>query len=35
MDVINALAATVGPGHKVDLNEPELTIVAEICQVRI
>ncbi|KAI9264590.1 hypothetical protein EDC94DRAFT_517172 [Helicostylum pulchrum] len=33
LDVINALAATVGPGHKVDLNEPELTIIAEVCQV--
>ncbi|CAO3622700.1 unnamed protein product [Mucor hiemalis] len=33
MDVINKLAATVGPGHAVDLNEPELTIVAEVCQV--
>ncbi|KAI8078192.1 uncharacterized protein B0P05DRAFT_542884 [Gilbertella persicaria] len=32
MDVINALAATVGPGHKVDLKDPELTIIAEICQ---
>lgn len=33
MDVINKLAATVGPGHTVDLNDPELTIVAEVCQV--
>lgn len=32
--MINALAATVGPGHKVDLNDPELTIIAEICQVK-
>lgn len=34
MDVINKLAATVGPGHTVDLNDPELTIVAEVCQVK-
>ncbi|KAK4510272.1 Aa_trans domain-containing protein [Mucor velutinosus] len=32
MSIINALAATVGPGHKVDLQEPELTIIAEVCQ---
>ncbi|KAI9335864.1 thump domain-containing protein [Pilaira anomala] len=32
MDVIKALAATAGQGHKVDLNEPELTVIAEICQ---
>ncbi|KAI8367965.1 hypothetical protein EDC96DRAFT_505920 [Choanephora cucurbitarum] len=32
MDVINALAAAVGPGHKVDLKDPELTVIAEICQ---
>lgn len=34
MSIINALAATVGPGHKVDLQEPELTIIAEVCQVK-
>lgn len=33
MDVVNALAACVGQGHQVDLKEPELTIIAEICQV--
>ncbi|CAO3645529.1 unnamed protein product [Mucor fragilis] len=32
MSIINALAAAVGPGHKVDLQEPELTIIAEVCQ---
>ncbi|CEP17639.1 hypothetical protein [Parasitella parasitica] len=32
MSIINALAATVGPGHKVDLQEPDLTIIAEVCQ---
>ncbi|KAI8647464.1 hypothetical protein BD408DRAFT_408605 [Parasitella parasitica] len=33
MSIINALAATVGPGHNVDLQDPDLTIIAEVCQV--
>ncbi|KAI7907229.1 uncharacterized protein BX663DRAFT_465750 [Cokeromyces recurvatus] len=32
MSVITTLASAVGAGHKVDLQEPELTIIAEICQ---
>ncbi|KAI8375857.1 hypothetical protein BD560DRAFT_392121, partial [Blakeslea trispora] len=32
MDVINALAALVGPSHKVDLKDPELTVIVEVCQ---
>lgn len=35
MDVINTLAAAVGQGHKVDLQDPELTIIAEVCQVKM
>jgi hypothetical protein len=34
MDVINSLASVAGQSHTVDLNEPDLTIIAEVCQVR-
>ncbi|KAI8874646.1 hypothetical protein K501DRAFT_204286 [Backusella circina FSU 941] len=33
MDVINKLASVAGPSHSVDLNEPDLTVIAEVCQV--
>ncbi|KAI7881480.1 hypothetical protein K492DRAFT_146110 [Lichtheimia hyalospora FSU 10163] len=32
MSVIQTLASVVGPGHRVDLDNPEITIIAEICQ---
>ncbi|CEI97352.1 hypothetical protein RMCBS344292_11487 [Rhizopus microsporus] len=31
-DVITALAATVPEGHKVDLENPDYTIIVEVCQ---
>ncbi|CAO3702336.1 unnamed protein product [Rhizopus stolonifer] len=31
-DVINAIAAVVPEGHKVDLENPEYTILVEVCQ---
>lgn len=34
MSVIQTLASVVGPGHRVDLDNPEITIIAEICQVK-
>ncbi|KAG1305710.1 hypothetical protein G6F64_008163 [Rhizopus arrhizus] len=34
-DVINLLAATVPKGHKVDLENPDYTIIVEVCQVSI
>ncbi|KAI9469874.1 MAG: hypothetical protein EXX96DRAFT_587813 [Benjaminiella poitrasii] len=33
MSVITTLASAVGDGHRVDLQEPDLTIIAEVCQV--
>jgi tRNA acetyltransferase TAN1 len=33
-DVINLLAAAVPKGHKVDLENPDYTIIVEVCQVK-
>lgn len=32
--MINLLAATVPKGHKVDLENPDYTIIVEVCQVK-
>lgn len=33
-EVIETIASTVGRHHRVDLQDPELMIIAEICKVR-
>lgn len=33
-EVIRTIASTVGKDHKVDLDNPELSIIVEICQVQ-
>ena len=32
MEVIQKLASVVGEGHRVDLDNPDLAIIVEICQ---
>lgn len=32
-EVIRTIASTIGKDHKVDLGNPELSIIVEICQV--
>lgn len=34
MEVTKTFASIVGLPHKVDLTDPELVIIVEICQVR-